>query len=78
VNFFEMIDDLINKGSNRWEEVEKHYSTLKRGIEDNTQISEKDLAILLVLLVDHLRPMNPSKEAVEKAGEDIKKMLGEK
>jgi len=63
------LEDTIKEGKERWEEIERWSKLIKAHLQtgakmDSTNIDR--LATLMLLMVDHLRPMNPSQEQVDK------------
>lgn len=75
MSFFDVIDDIINKSADRWENIEERTAIIKSDLENNKKIDVKELAKLIVNLVEHFRPMNASKEDLQNIGKDIKEML---
>ena len=75
----EKLEKKIKEGQERWERIEEK-ANLIRGDSDlngNMHFSrDKDtLAELLLLIVEHLRPMNPSQEQVEQMTNSLTTIL---
>jgi hypothetical protein len=75
MNIFEIIDDAVKTGVARWKKIEDKYNKIKDKLSNDLNISDKELAESFLLIVDHLRPMNPSEESIAKASEELKKIV---
>lgn len=75
MDIFDAIDEAIKTGAKRWKELEKRYETVKKKLSTGVQISNEELAELMIIVVDHLRPMNPDPEQANKIGDELKKRL---
>ena len=71
-DMFGDVNKSISEGSTRWKLIEELASNIKEGLDDSSiggdillksstgTINPHELARLLVLLVEHMKPMNPS------------------
>lgn len=74
-----MFDDIqkkINEGKERWKLIEGLAETIKRDIESTEPgPSNRDLGRLLLLIVEHLKPMNPSDDMLGDLGKGFNDLL---
>ena len=83
--FDDMIGDMnktIEEGQKRWEKVEYLVAQLEAHLADIGQTHSTGhldaihtMGSLLLLLVDHMRPMNPSKEQIDEATKGLADLL---
>jgi len=69
---FNDINKTIKEGQARWEKIDQLYNDLKQ--KDASFTGDKTVELLL-LIVDHLRPMNPTQEQVDEAAREIEDLL---
>jgi len=79
---FENMDKTIEEGQKRWEKVEYLVTQLEpylAAIGQTHSSGHRDaihtMGSLLLLLVEHMRPMNPSKEQLDEAKKGIADLL---
>lgn len=82
---FGNMDEIVKEGNKRWKEIEDLAEELrpyvaKHGDESDIKPDGHLQAIimmaqLLLLMVDHMKPMNPSQEQVEEATKGIADLL---
>jgi len=54
--------DFLNKSAKRWKKIDAEAKSIQKKLDSSNNISNNELSKLLLLLVEHLRPMNPSAE----------------
>lgn len=68
---FKDLSKTIKEGQERWEKIEEYSKRLKEHLESGRRItmesSLNNLALLVLCLVDHMRPMNPSQDQLDEA-----------
>jgi predicted nucleic acid-binding Zn-ribbon protein len=76
---FEDLNKALREGQERWEEIEKRSERLREHLSSGKKItmesSLNDLAWLVLHLVDHMRPMNPSKDQLSDATKGLADLL---
>lgn len=76
---FEDLNKALKEGQERWEEIEEYSKRLREHLESGRRItmesSLNDLACLVLRLVEHMRPMNPSKDQLEDATKGLADLL---
>lgn len=78
MNIFDIIDSAVKGSMERWEAIEKRQAEVKKMVEEGETPDTKTLALFLVDIVDHLRPMMPSHESVSKVTEELKDIVASK
>lgn len=73
-NFFSDINQTLEEGKKRWEEIEALCTQIKADMEINLY-NHPDLFRVIMLLVDHLRPMNPSSDQLNEVAKGLGDML---
>jgi len=69
----------MQEGRRRWEEIEQYYEDIRNLTHSGRKLDEANLhrmSHLLLLVIDHLRPMNPSQEQLDEATKGIAELLG--
>jgi hypothetical protein len=72
-----MFDDLskaMEEGQERWKKIEELVTEVEYGLSHSTP-TNRALYELVILLVDHLRPMNPSQEQLDEATNGLTDLL---
>lgn len=72
-----MFDDLnktLKESAERWKKIEELATELEYSLSNN-EMNNKAAYELLVLLVDHMRPMNPSLDQINEATQDLTNLL---
>lgn len=72
------MDELVKEGNKRWKEIESVAEEIRNHLRSGRKLDEARtdrLAHLVLLLIDHLRPMNPSKEQIDEATKGIADLL---
>ncbi|KKM07954.1 hypothetical protein LCGC14_1728820 [marine sediment metagenome] len=85
-DIFEKLNKQIKESGKRWKEIEKISNKLKKMVDGELYSGEASLstdmnmicmiAILTLLLVDQLRPMNSTEDQVIELQDNIKTLLG--
>jgi len=55
-NPFKVLEDKLDEGKKKWDKIKEETSILEKSLNDNT-IDNKQIAKLIVLLVNHLNPL---------------------
>lgn len=69
------LDKTMQEARIRWKEIEEGYEDIKSRMTSGKGMDEASLAHLLVLVIDHLRPMNPSQDQLDEATKGIAELL---
>ena len=74
---FNNMKKTIEESQKRWEEIEHRISILKENLEHSGNATPISIttAKLLLLLVEHIKPMNPSKEQLSEATKGLADLL---
>jgi len=69
---FDDINKTVEEGRKRWDRIEALCEELRQKDPSNT----RDLTVeTLLLLVEHMRPMNPTQEQVDEAQKGIENLI---
>lgn len=67
---FGNLNKMIKEGQERWDKIEKLAETINNSTTDG-QVYDDAIRELILLVVEHLRPMNPSKEQINEATDGL-------
>ena len=75
---FDQVNEVAKEGTERWKEIESLSKQLDEQANNGHIILEHiipTISNLLLLMVEHFRPMNPSKEQIDEATKGITDLL---
>lgn len=67
---FGNLNKMIKEGQERWDKIEKLAETINNSTTGG-QVYDDAIRELILLVVEHLRPMNPSKEQINEATDGL-------
>lgn len=74
-----MFDDLnktMKEAQERWDKIEDCVTSLKESMDGGQSIMPEEVAQLLIHVVDHLRPMNPSQDQLDEVTKGLSDLVG--
>ena len=77
-NIFRDSAKTIEEGQKRWQEIEDYSGMIKKHLETGLKMDSKNtdrLATLVLLLIEHLRPIQPTQEQLDDTMKDISALL---
>ena len=76
---FDNINKVVAEGKKRWDKIEELVEVIRNPSKFSVEISSDDytktIGMLLIALVDHMRPMNPTEEQLGEAKKGIEDLL---
>lgn len=67
---FGNLNKMIKEGQERWDKIEKLAETVNNSTTGG-QVYDDAIRELILLVVEYLRPMNPSKEQINEATDEL-------
>lgn len=71
---FEDLNKSIKENQERWEKIEELSRTIKK-MRSSSMPQVERLNDIILLMVEHLRPMNPSQEQLDEATKGLDELL---
>lgn len=73
---FGNLEKTMKEGRERWEKIEKNAASLKKSMDEGQRAMPEEVAELLFLVIDHLRPMNPDQKDLDEVTGGLAELLG--